>query len=330
MSTITDLTDKRNGSGPDQADQLQSGEAATVAHAIPGRTRMRVKPQLRTPEQMAKVKEQLEKQEGVRSVSVNHRTGSVLIKHERHVEGDRVFRAVLGDVELAAESVMEVPEADSPYERLAGLTSGATLGLVVAGPAGGLLGAVIGEAVGGQLGEDAARTEATANDSEHLESQSHVTPWLDKLGKNTVGESAVVLTGGAIGSLLGPSGRAVGQRIGIIVGKRVEWHKLGVAGLSSSDAEEGTQPNDIGPNTGEAVPLEIIALTDRELDVLALFAADMSEEDIASQLNVRPGAMKRYIRMMCRKLDIKTPEEAATLMIIFMPLSGIADEPEDA
>ena len=215
---------------------------------------------------------------------------------------------------------------------LAGLSTGATLGLVVAGPAGGLIGAVIGEAVGGQLGEDAARRRASSGNSSPDGSPATVSLWIDTLGKTTAGESLTVLAGGTVGSIFGPGGRAMGQRIGIIVGKRVEWHKLGIAGPNGADSSKGA-----GQGSGvehdvqileNATPFEIVSLTDRELKALTLYAAGESDEQISEQLRVKPDTARRYVRRICRKLDIETPEQAVALSMIFMPISEDAGDAE--
>ena len=108
-----------------------------------------------------------------------------------------------------------------------GLTSGATVGLVVAGPAGGLLGAVVGEHLGGRVGANAARLPAEDGASSLPKPGERASQWLERFGKKTAGEATTVLVAGSVGSLFGPSGIKVGQRVGRVVGQRVEWHNLG-------------------------------------------------------------------------------------------------------
>ena len=112
---------------------------------------------------------------------------------------------------------------------IVGLTSGATLGLVVAGPAGGLLGAVLGETLGGRVGANVARLPAENDVSSLPKPGERASQWLDRFGKKTAGEATTVLVAGSVGSLLGPSGIKVGQRVGRVVGQRIEWHKLSKA-----------------------------------------------------------------------------------------------------
>jgi outer membrane lipoprotein SlyB len=110
---------------------------------------------------------------------------------------------------------------------IVGLTSGATLGLVIAGPAGGLLGAVLGETLGGRVGANVAKLPAENDVSSLPKPGERASQWLDRFGKKTAGEATTVLVAGSVGSLLGPSGIKVGQRVGRIVGQRIEWDKLG-------------------------------------------------------------------------------------------------------
>ena len=119
MSEVTELARNGDGAIAVNASEAPSSEIARVAHSIPGRTRMRVAPEMRTPKQMAAIKTKLEQHDDVSSVSVNHRTGSVLIKHSRGKDGHKIFWAAVEDVELTTETVMEVPESGSPYDKLA-------------------------------------------------------------------------------------------------------------------------------------------------------------------------------------------------------------------
>ena len=112
---------------------------------------------------------------------------------------------------------------------IVGLTSGATLGLVIAGPAGGLLGAVLGETLGGRVGANVAKLPAENDVSSLPKPGERASQWLDRFGKKTAGEATTVLVAGSVGSLLGPSGIKVGQRVGRVVGQRIEWDKLSKA-----------------------------------------------------------------------------------------------------
>lgn len=127
---------------------------------------------------------------------------------------------------------------------IVGLTSGATIGLVVAGPAGGLVGAVVGETVGGRVTQGLARPAAEQDPAQpQLGDQQAVARWLDHFGKNTAGEAATVLVAGSVGSVFGLSGLKVGQRIGRVVSKRIEWDQLGKQTTEERPASQETPPN---------------------------------------------------------------------------------------
>jgi len=74
-----------------------------VASAVPGRTRLRLKPELRTPETAAKIQAQLASHEDVQEVTVNQRTGSVLIAHVKHRPGEDIFVEACKEAELIGE-----------------------------------------------------------------------------------------------------------------------------------------------------------------------------------------------------------------------------------
>lgn len=137
-----------------------------------------------------------------------------------------------------------------------GLASGATIGLVVAGPAGGLIGAVVGESVGGRVKEGLAKVRGE-NDApeqidapEEAEAPESVAQRLDRFGRNTVGEATTVLVTGGVGALFGATGITVGHGIGRVVSKRVAWDKLGRADappdVAALAAVEDTVDDDAG------------------------------------------------------------------------------------
>lgn len=111
---------------------------------------------------------------------------------------------------------------------IVGLTSGAAIGLVVAGPAGGMVGAVVGETMGARLRAGLIRPATAQAASPILPTRGeNVSQWLNRFGKNTAGEAATILVAGSVGSVFGLSGLKVGQRIGRVVSKRIEWDQLG-------------------------------------------------------------------------------------------------------
>lgn len=135
---------------------------------------------------------------------------------------------------------------------IVGLTSGATAGLAVAGPAGGFVGAVVGETVGGRFRQEAARFLAARDPL--LLPRDRATLWLDRFGKNTAGEAATVLVAGGIGALFGPSGFKVGNRIGRVVSKRIEWDKLGASAVAVQKDSSDHGPQQDAPPGSLATP----------------------------------------------------------------------------
>lgn len=89
-----------------------------VVHRLPHRTRLRVPKVDRTPKKMTRLSESLASVPGVRSVEVNHATGSVVVKHEDHPGIMDGFATAL---------------AETGSELLLGLVGGEELGLAEVG-----------------------------------------------------------------------------------------------------------------------------------------------------------------------------------------------------
>jgi hypothetical protein len=81
----------------------------TVTSHFPGRTRFRLNAKYRNPEFIAERKARLESQPGVREVTVNPRTGSVLILYDKTVFKGRTVLEALVDVEQIGAAVLELP-----------------------------------------------------------------------------------------------------------------------------------------------------------------------------------------------------------------------------
>jgi ATP/maltotriose-dependent transcriptional regulator MalT len=63
---------------------------------------------------------------------------------------------------------------------------------------------------------------------------------------------------------------------------------------------------------GQEEPAVLIEpLTDRELEVLRLVVAGLSNREIAEQLVVSPGTAKTHIHHICGKLGVRNRTEAA-------------------
>jgi hypothetical protein len=134
------------------------------------------------------------------------------------------------------------------YGRTIGLASGASVGKVVGGARGSLIGGVLGEAVGSRA--DAAAAERAAAPALSKTADGGFAGWLDRFGKNAAGEAATVLVAGTIGSVFGPGGRALGRRLGLIVGTRIAWENLN----APSTRPEGTTNTSAGPAPAEDKP----------------------------------------------------------------------------
>ncbi len=80
-----------------------------VEHRSRGRTRVRVRKDLRTPEHMANIKAQLEQHPDVESVKVSHQTGSVVIKHKHERDGRELIKESFEGVEIVAGMFLDVP-----------------------------------------------------------------------------------------------------------------------------------------------------------------------------------------------------------------------------
>ena len=119
------------------------------------------------------------------------------------------------------------PKRGERLGEIVGLTSGAAVGRIVAGPIGGLVGAALGEIVGGQVGQETAGVRPIAA-AVPAQPTMGAAKRLNRLGKRTAGEAATILAGGAVGAVFGPGGRAAGRRLGLVVGRQIEWEKLSI------------------------------------------------------------------------------------------------------
>ncbi len=90
-------------------DSVEVG--AELVHAIPGRTRIRVRGGRLASEVAAQLSQRLLREPGVEAVDLNPRTGSVVCNHEPTLEAPRIVGLV---VELVRDII---PPADPPAER---------------------------------------------------------------------------------------------------------------------------------------------------------------------------------------------------------------------
>jgi hypothetical protein len=94
---------------PKQSKRKTKSAGVVVEHTSRGRTRMRLSKELRTPEKMAAIQEQLSQHPDVQSVEINQRTGSVLIKHGHERDGREVIKETFEGAEVLAGLILEVP-----------------------------------------------------------------------------------------------------------------------------------------------------------------------------------------------------------------------------
>lgn len=89
--------------------------AAHVAHAIPGRVRLRVPAARGYPDRLDRMRRKLSAHHGVRAVEVDHRTGSVLVL------GDVALHALADAAEADGLFRLIPPQALKPVEDALGL-----------------------------------------------------------------------------------------------------------------------------------------------------------------------------------------------------------------
>jgi hypothetical protein len=81
-----------------------------------GRMRLRLHTELRNPEIMAKLNEYLDNHPDIHEVKMNARTGSVVIKHDPEHDSHKLVSEAIGEAELLAEVVFEIPDEDGGEE----------------------------------------------------------------------------------------------------------------------------------------------------------------------------------------------------------------------
>ncbi|MBS1993143.1 MAG: hypothetical protein JSS86_20300 [Cyanobacteria bacterium SZAS LIN-2] len=87
--------------------------AVKVVHRLPHRTRIRMPKVHRTPGKMEKMGDRLSKIEGVKGVSVDHRTGSILLEHH---EDPSFIEGLMASLEEAGDLFLSVMMEDSGPE----------------------------------------------------------------------------------------------------------------------------------------------------------------------------------------------------------------------
>jgi hypothetical protein len=113
----TAVPDQNKANPPEEpsAEALMASFGKTESKT-PGRMRMRLHPQMRTPEALAQIKANLEDHPDIEDVQINERTGSVVVKHHARHDSHKLFWEAVQEVDLLAEVVLEVPAEDESGE----------------------------------------------------------------------------------------------------------------------------------------------------------------------------------------------------------------------
>jgi hypothetical protein len=89
--------------------QMKQPAGVVVEHKTDGRTRLRVREDLRTSTQMAMIQDQISQHPDVQNVEINERTGSIVMKHAVHRDADDLLEECLEGAEGLAELFLDVP-----------------------------------------------------------------------------------------------------------------------------------------------------------------------------------------------------------------------------
>ncbi len=114
-----------------------------------------------------------------------------------------------------------------------GFAGGALVGSIIAGPVGGVVGGMLCGALVSQIGEDTAEhlnrqtLSVTSTQPVMNPNPASVPDWLVNTTQTFVGETGTEIVGYAVGSMVaGPVGGNIGQKLGIITGKKIDWRSL--------------------------------------------------------------------------------------------------------
>ncbi len=87
-------------------------KAGKVESKIPGRMRVRVKPELRSQEASARLQKSLDNHPDIRNAQVNPQTGSVTFTHNPGKDGHKILAEVLQEAELLADVAFDIPATE--------------------------------------------------------------------------------------------------------------------------------------------------------------------------------------------------------------------------
>lgn len=132
MDETTEPTAAVEAATSDQSSRDAVHTVGVTKSKTHGRIRMRLDKEHRSPEQLARLKEQLEQDERVSEVAINQRTGSVTVKHATEYDGHAILHRAFKEAELITEVVLEVEPMEEAGEGEAGQSGQARLDQQVA------------------------------------------------------------------------------------------------------------------------------------------------------------------------------------------------------
>ncbi len=112
------MSDTTNSNQPQAATAAKTSAEETVQaigkveSKTRSRMRVRLKKELRTPEAMAQIEEQLNNHEDVSDVSINQRTGSVVFTHGKHRDSHHVLHEAINETRLIVGTIFDLPEPE--------------------------------------------------------------------------------------------------------------------------------------------------------------------------------------------------------------------------
>jgi hypothetical protein len=83
-----------------------------VEEYSPGHIRLRLKPELRTPEMMQTVEHMIEQDPLIRDVTVDQKTGTIVIEFTKTEAAKEMGKSALAEAELIAATLFELPEGE--------------------------------------------------------------------------------------------------------------------------------------------------------------------------------------------------------------------------
>ncbi len=85
----------------------------TVVERVPGRIRLRLKPELRTPDMMQTIEQMIETDPQIEDVTVDQQTGIIVIQFARSEAAVELSESALAEAELIATTLFDLPEGDA-------------------------------------------------------------------------------------------------------------------------------------------------------------------------------------------------------------------------